>query len=71
MGNSTGNAEKKPATTSKSDKTEEECLNRLRRKEKSNTTIKTKDTTRRNKPEVTDERRKTKKISKQNKNNTN
>ena len=48
------------------DKTEEELWNRTGRKEIGNT-IETKDTTRENKPEVIGERRKTKKISRQNK----
>ena len=54
-------ADKKSTTTSKNDKTEEESWNMLGT-EKSNTIIKTKDTTRGNKPGA-GENRKTKKIS--------
>ena len=64
---STGKTDKKSKTTSKNDKTEEEPWNRFGRKEKSNTTNKTKDKTGGNKPEGTSERRKMKKISRQNK----
>ena len=61
MGNSTGNTDKK-FMTSKNDKTEEEHWNRFGQKEKSNTTIITKDTTRGNKPEGTIERKRPKDI---------
>ena len=65
MRNSTGNADKKSTITNKNDKTEEEHWNRLRRKEKKNTTIKIKGTTKGNKADDTDERKKTKKILRQ------
>ena len=48
--------------TSKNDKTKEDRWNRFGKKGKGNTSIKTKDTTRGNKPEDTGERRKTKKM---------
>ena len=67
MGKSTGNADKKSTTTNKNDKTEEERWNTLGRKEMSNSTRKTNNTTQGNKPEVTGERRKIKKISRQDK----
>ena len=51
MGNRAGNADKKSMTTSKKDKTEEERWNMLGRKEISNSTSKTNNTTQRNKPE--------------------
>ena len=60
MENSTGTANKK-STTSKNYKTEEKVLNKLRRKEKRNVTIKTSNKTRGNKSEITGERKKTEK----------
>ena len=67
IGNSTVNADNKSMTTEKNYKTEWECLNMLGRTEKSNTSKKNIYRTRGNKPEGIGERRKTKKILKQDK----
>ena len=64
---STGNADKKSTTTSKKYKTEENAGICRDKKEKSNSTSKTNNSTWRNKSEGTGERRKIKKISRQDK----